>query len=635
MMRNCCFLLVLSASVVVAWGNAPQWAAAADGQVPPDSVFSGGGPPSPTGAGATGLGPAQDAQVAVRAGFTKADANGRAVLFITATIQPGWHIYSITQATGGPQASKIVLGASGDYTRIGDFQVTPAPDAKIEPIFDNLKVETHHGTVHWYAPIQFRAGVDPAKVLIPGTLHVQVCLGSERCEQKDVAFVAGLSSTWVYPQRAPWQSAGQSAPTAPSPPKKPSAPSVWQIEPGKLAIQLWFAFWGGMILNFMPCVLPVISLKIFSFLEQGGESRARVFTLNVWYSVGVMSVFMVLAVLAAKAGQVGKDWGEQFTLPWFKVALIGLVFAMALSFLGVWEIPIPGFMGTGRANQLQAREGVSGAFFKGVFATVLATPCSGPLLASTFAYVAMQPPIVAYGVFAAMGLGMAAPYLVLGAFPKLVRYLPKPGAWMETLKQVMGFFLLGTVVWLCMGLRSAYFIPTLAFLLVGVWFGAWLVGRTPPTASPRRRAAAWGAAICWGGLVAWLTFTLLLVESKLAWQPFSPESLAKARQEGKTVLIDFSANWCATCKWNLKFAVETDEVRKLIQQNRVLPMLADWTDESPVIKEALNALGYHSIPLLVIYPADRPADQKPLVLADLVRESEVLDALRQAGPSRP
>jgi thiol:disulfide interchange protein len=182
--------------------------------------------------------------------------------------------------------------------------------------------------------------------------------------------------------------------------------------------------------------------------------------------------------LAVSAQQA---WGEHFTLPWFKVALTGLVFAMALSFLGVWEIPIPGFVGTGRAGKLQAEEGPGGAFFKGVFTTILATPCSGPFLGPLFAFLLKQPPYVTYLVFGAVGLGMASPYLIVGAFPKLIRFLPKPGAWMETFQQLMGFLLLATVVYLFWTMTSTYFVPTLTLLLVGLWPACWWIGRTPLT----------------------------------------------------------------------------------------------------------------------------------------------------------
>jgi thiol:disulfide interchange protein len=239
---------------------------------------------------------------------------------------------------------------------------------------------------------------------------------------------------------------------------------------------------------------------------------------------------------------------------------------------------------------------------------------------------------MAYWVFGAVGLGMASPYLVIGAFPRLIRFLPKPGAWMDTFQQFMGFLLLATVVYLFNTLTARYFVPTLT-LLVGLWFACWWIGRTPLTAGPQWRAAAWCGGSAVAALVGLFAFTVLLQESKISWQPFSPEALERARGEGKTVMVDFTANWCPNCKTNSKLAIETDAVAQLVRGNGVVPMLADWTDQSPTIKKALNDLGYNSIPLLAIWPA-RPTEKEVILLPDLLRESQVIEALKEGGPSR-
>jgi thiol:disulfide interchange protein len=574
------------------------------------------GPPEPPKASAGSLfGAAANAKsvVTLQAQFTAPAAGQSGRLWIKATIAPGWHIYSITQPPGGPLATKIEVSPPPGVRLAGQFQSLAAPEKKQEPAFDNLTVESHHGTVTWFVPLEFAAGVDPAKLEIRGKVSVQACDAQSCLPPQDVPFVAALGPGLATP--------GETTSSRPG----PAAPA---IEIRAVLVQLAFAFLGGLILNVMPCVLPVISLKILAFLEQGGESRGRVFLLNVWYSVGLISVFMVLAALAAT---VGFAWGEQFTLTWFKVAMTAVVFVMALSFLGVWEIPIPGFVGAGRAGQLQTKEGPSGAFFKGVFATLLATPCSGPFLGPVFGYVLKQPPAMAYGIFAAVGLGMASPYLVIGAFPNLIRFLPRPGAWMETVQQFMGFLLLATVVYLFNTLSPRYFVPTLA-LLVGLWFACWWIGRTPLTATLGQWLAARVGGLGVAALVGLFAFTILLQESKIVWQRFSPQALETARAEGKTVMVDFTANWCPNCKTNSKFAIETEAVAELVKTNGVVPLLADWTDQSPMIKKALHDLGCNSIPVLAIWPSE-PQSQ-PMVLSDLLQESQVLDALKHAGPSR-
>lgn len=553
--------------------------------------------------------------LAVRAQFTAPTAGKPGQLFVTATIAPGWHIYALTQPSGGPLAAKIQVAPPQGVRLAGKFQPSVAPHLGREPdAFGDLPIESHEGTVTWHAPLELAAGIDPASLEIRGKLTAQACNATSCVPPQDLPFQAILGPGVALPSEG---ASGRA--TSDTPPEFRSVLST-----------LGFAFLGGLILNLMPCVLPVISLKVLSFLQQAGESRGRVFMLNLWYSIGLLSVFMVLAALAATAGLA---WGEQFTLPWFKVAMTALVFTMALSFLGVWEIPIPGFVGVGQANQLQAKEGPSGAFFKGVFATILATPCSGPFLGPVFGYLLKQPPYMAYWIFGAVGLGMASPYLVIGLFPGLIRFLPRPGAWMETVKQIMGFLLLATMVYLFTTLSAAYFVPTLAFL-VGLWFACWWIGRTPLTASSAQKNAAWIGGLLAAALVGFFAFTMLFQASKIPWQPFSPETLARAQAEGKTVMVDFSADWCLTCKTNLKFSIETDAVRELVKMNDVVPMLADWTDHSPMIKKALNDLGYNSIPVLAIWPG-RSVAEKPIVLSDLLRESEVIEALKQAGPSKP
>lgn len=552
--------------------------------------------------------------VAIQSQFAVAAGGTSGRLFITATIERGWHIYSLTQPPGGPVATAIQVSPPPGIRVVGPFQPSVAPEKKQEAVFDNLTVESHQGTVTWYAPIEVPPNVDLTSLRISGQVTVQPCDANSCLPPTRIGFVAALGPGIVLP--------GEATADAVARPQASDAST--------LLVQLGFAFLGGLILNLMPCVLPVISLKVLSFMQQAGESRGRVFALNVWYAAGLLSVFMVLAALAASAGLA---WGEQFTLPWFKVAMTGFVFVMALSFLGVWEIPIPGFVGAGRANELQAQEGPSGAFFKGVFTTILATPCSGPFLGPVFGYLLKQPPHMAYWIFGAVGLGMASPYLVIGMFPRLIRHLPRPGAWMETVKQIMGFFLLATVVYLFSTLSAPYFVPTLAFL-VGLWFACWWIGRTPLTAAASWRITAWVGGTLTAALVGFLAFTLLFQPSKIPWQPFSPEALQAAQAEGKTVMVDFSADWCLTCKTNLKFAIETNAVRDLIKANGVVPMLADWTDHSPMIKRALNELGYNSIPVLAIWPA-KGSGKNVMVLSDLLRESQVLEALKEAGPSSP
>jgi len=351
---------------------------------------------------------------------------------------------------------------------------------------------------------------------------------------------------------------------------------------------LGLAFVAGLILNVMPCVLPVIGLKIMAFVEQAGESRWRVFALNLWYTLGLLSIFMVIATLVYFL-QFG--WGDQLRSSGFNVTLAAVVFTFGLSLLGLWEIPIPGFVGSGKGAELAQREGAAGAFSKGVLTTILATPCTGPLLIPVTTWAVRQPVWLNYVTFAMIGLGMASPYLLIGAFPSLARALPKPGNWMVTFKQLMGFVLMATVVWIFSFLESAYRIPTLS-LLLALAFGCWWLGRTPVTAAFSEklearvgsfvivvavglvcfgsgkyivpavavlvgaglawlllsRLAATHKVLAWSGtaivtVLAVLVCVVALASAELPWTAFTRGTLDEYRAQGQTVLVDFTADW--------------------------------------------------------------------------------------------
>jgi suppressor for copper-sensitivity B len=408
-------------------------------------------------------------------------------------------------------------------------------------------------------------------------------------------------------------------------------------KPLSLPLALAAGLLGGLILNLMPCVLPVLGLKLMSFAQQTGRARRDIFQLNLWYCAGLYAVFFVLATasVAANIGLAGSNlaWGEQFTSAGFNITMTGIVFAFALSFLGIWEIPIPGFIGS-TAGKVQTQEGPAGSFLKGVLSTVLATPCSGPFLGPVFGFTLTQPTPVTYAVFASIATGMSLPYLLVGVFPGLVRFIPKPGVWMETLKELLGFVMLGTVVFLFTFLNGDYFVPTFA-LLIGIWAGCWWVGRI----QKQTGTAGFGRWLQAGIVTAAIgvaSFAFLgPVESVIEWQPFTRARLTELQRKGATVMVDFSADWCLTCKYNLNFAIETPRVKRALSDSKIVPMLADWTDGSPEIKAMLESLDSKSIPVLAFFPGSEPgkAAAAPIVLRDLVTEAQVLEAIKKAGGS--
>lgn len=424
-----------------------------------------------------------------------------------------------------------------------------------------------------------------------------------------------------------------------------------------LAIILLMAYLGGLILNLMPCVLPVIAPKLHSFVRQAGEARLRIFLLNVSYSLGLLTVLWILAILsriadltallkeilpsdvAAKLPEFqNMGWGQQFTYPGFVIFMIALVFVMGLSFLGVWEIPIPGMISSGKLGKMQKKEGFLGAYCMGILTTLLATPCVGPYLGPVFGWSMTQPVWTSFLAFTVIGLGLGTPYLVIGACPFMIRFLPKPGEWMETLKEVMGFFFLGTVVWLFYVLPGRFTVPVLG-LLVALWFSCWLIGKNTLSGASRESIlAAWVSGIIFTLLVGFILFSMDLsqvndeenettvsVADGIPWEKFSFARVEELRKSQKIIFIDFTARWCATCQTNTKFAIETPKVEEFVKSNEIAPLLADWTEPSEEIKSYLERMGRNSIPLIVIWI---PGKEQPVLIDGLVSESKLLSALQ-------
>jgi thiol:disulfide interchange protein DsbD len=641
-----------------------------------------------------GLGGDDSSPVSLKAEFT-APQNGKpGRLFITATITPGWHIYSLNQGGDSLIPTKIEVTPSDKFKLTGQFVSSPPPKIEQMPqAFPGLDIETHSDTVTWQVPIELKAGVDPAKLTIEGIVSYQACM-TMCIPPQDASFTAKLGpgvdipldSTDVNPlpsneaNQNITENATQAHVNPPQTTETPQSPAnenllQWHTysadtlkklvgpnfdvnlmkanlkdqQTDSLGWILIFGFLGGLILNVMPCVLPVIGLKILSFVEQSGHNRWNAFSLNIWYSAGLISVFLLLASLAVFA-RLG--WGELFQYPEFNVVLTSVVFAMGLSFLGVWEIPIPGFVSSGKTADLSTREGAAGAFAKGVITTILATPCTGPFMGTAIAWAVGQSPLVTYLVFFSVGLGMASPYLLIGAFPELIRFLPKPGEWMDTFKQIMGFVLLATVVYIFTFMDVVYIVPCFG-LLIACWVGCWWIGRTPIYASLGTRAFSWLVAI---GIVCigWvMLFTGLNVISKgkipfdsllgvMASRMADRYELKSTQQTtftfdkstgARTVLVDFTADWCLTCKTFEATVLNTEPVQKKIEENGVVLLKADCTNikkESDATK-MLRDLGSGGLPTIAIFPAKNP--NAVIVFQGAYRQSALLQALNDAGPS--
>jgi suppressor for copper-sensitivity B len=339
---------------------------------------------------------------------------------------------------------------------------------------------------------------------------------------------------------------------------------------------------------------------------------------------------------------------------------------MALSFLGVWEIPIPGFAGGGSAQKIASKEGAFGAFVKGMITTVLATPCSGPFLGTAVAFAFRESPPVAYGIFTSMGLGMAAPYLLIGARPQLIKLLPKPGEWMDTFKQVMGFVLIATVIWLMLSIHDSRIMPTVV-LLTGLAAACWWIGRTPGYAELPQKLKAWAGATAFAGLIGWFAFgwfggvstesfytavdhenTRRMKEYKsteiplkdrvsdpasLEWRQFTMRRFVDDLNGGKTVMLQFTAKWCASCKTLKALYLNRESTKKKVDANGVVTYEIDvdeLSEAETAFYQKLKPGG--GVPVIAIFSSAKKYE--PIQFDDGYTQSQILEALDKAGPSQ-
>jgi len=416
---------------------------------------------------------------------------------------------------------------------------------------------------------------------------------------------------------------------------RPAAPESPAPQAG-LWLALFYGFLGGVILNLMPCVLPVISLKVFGFIRQAGDAPAKIFAHGLAYACGIFAWFLGLAaaVIILKSGGRDVTWAFQFQNPWFNAAIGSAVFVFALNLFGVFEIILPG-----RASNAMASEsgGLGGSFFQGVFATLLATPCTAPFLGTALGFAFSQSAAVILATFASVAFGMASPYLLLSARPGWMRFLPRPGAWMEKLKQAMGFPLLATLAWI-LGIigaqRGADGALWLLCFLLCLGLSCWLYGSfCGPLSPPRSRSLAilLAALVAAGG--GWYFLGVKFARSGtaepggIAWVPFSAQALSDLRAARKSVFVDFTADWCITCKFNERTAIASPAARALLAEKNVVPMKADWTNANPEIAAALKSFGRVGVPLYVIYPSGDGSS--PVVLPELLTEAALVGALEK------
>jgi thiol:disulfide interchange protein DsbD len=412
---------------------------------------------------------------------------------------------------------------------------------------------------------------------------------------------------------------------AAAPVKQPAASGVTTL--GAIGL----AFLGGIILNLMPCVFPVLFLKGLALVQSSGEERKQLRSHGLVYTLGILVSFwaIVAVLLILRAGGSQAGWGFQLQSPAFIVVLASFLFFFALSLAGMFDL---GLSLTSAGGSLAAKEGYAGSFFTGVLATVVATPCTAPLMGAAIGFALVQPAWITFAIFTALALGLAAPYLALSFQPAWTKILPRPGAWMEILKQLTAVPLFATAIWLAYVYGSlnsggaaspsegVYKLSLLLGCFLVLAIAGWVLGKWP--------AKLGSAAVAVVLIAAGLAVPLYQPkDTNLVWTPYSQGALDAARKDGKPVFIDFTAAWCLSCQVNEKLVLHAADVQQQLSDRKVVLLRADWTKYDPEITKELASLGRSGVPTYVLYPSSQSA--QPHVLPEVLTKDLVLDAIRR------
>lgn len=409
---------------------------------------------------------------------------------------------------------------------------------------------------------------------------------------------------------------------------------------GHVAVVLLSAFLGGLILNLMPCVFPVLSFKALSFLQSGSEHREKVVYNALLYTFGVVLSFALLGLGVIVAKQTGTTlgWGFQLQNSYFVLFSIFLLELIALNFFGVYDL---GFGVQCSAGKVKCRETAMGTFLSGVLATLLASPCTAPFMGSAIAAALGLPLLLGVLVFIVLGLGMASPFLLFALVPSLGKLLPRPGAWMETLRNLLGFPIVGACVWLLwvFGAQQGNDAQGKVLVsLVAIALIVWMYGRSK--VNHKKLLHQWlmmvGAIITIGGLYFWSIPTVNKIERVLKrpefdaygyeWLPYSKKTIAELRTQGRTVYVDFTAAWCITCQVNKRVVFSSNVVKNIIVDKNVALVRGDWTNADPEITEALSSYGRDGVPLNLIFTKEDYGN--PIILPAILTPSIVVAALK-------
>ncbi|MEO8741383.1 MAG: protein-disulfide reductase DsbD domain-containing protein [Casimicrobiaceae bacterium] len=523
----------------------------------------------------------------------------------------GWR----SSAIGMGDRVELALASEARSDKPGTLRFFPYAEGKIEAA--GVQTQTVDGaTIKLLLPVAKQRVGEFTRVA--GVLTASEGFGGARAVVVDVPLIgvvgAGSKPASVVPQAAP-RMLGDADPALP------------------LLVALAFAFIGGLLLNLMPCVFPVLSLKVLGFATHH-DSRVTMRMHGLAFAAGVIVSFWILAagLVALRAAGAQLGWGFQLQSPAVVTGLAILFFVLALNLSGVFEMRqlLPSRLASWNAKNPYANDALSG-----VLAVVVASPCSAPFMGAALGYALTEPVAITWLIFSMLGLGMALPYLLLALFPSWRRRLPKPGLWMVRLRHLLAFPLYATVLWLTWVLgaqldNNAVLRLGVTLLLIAFAVWAWQLrygglGRV------------WGAgavaALAGAAMVGWPVVAasgvapndnvVSAVVDSGAWQSYTPDRLAQLTGDGRAVFVDFTAAWCVTCQVNKQLVLNTDAVQDAFAKSKVTLVRADWTRRDPAIGKALAALGRNGVPVYVLY---RPG-QGPLLLPEVLQQRNILEAL--------
>lgn len=562
-----------------------------------------------------------------------------AVLFFSTTADR--HIYGNTP---GPSGFPTVI--TGEYAGQELSALYPPPVSAPDTLEPGLMTEQYTGRTLFFLPVTAKPG---EKLQLSVQLSALLCSAASCQPLRDTLTLDLPAGTELpkaedqdwWPQLAKAKPGVQVDDDADEDPaveqnapdktaqKAAGASTAWSFTPRYFAPELevrtlskaaFLAFLAGLVLNFMPCVLPVITLKLRSFIpvaDRVPQNQKRAFRAhNLFFALGIVLYFLVLSVIIAATGMV---WGQIFQKPSAIITLTAVVFALSLSLFGVYDLPLIDLKGkaTGVARHPRLE-----SFVTGILATILATPCSGPFLGGVLAWALIQPPQIIALVLSCIGLGMASPYLVMAVFPRLYRLLPRPGAWTVHLERMLGFLLAGTCVYL-MGLLPATQYLNVLILLWVIALAAWVWGQwTNLNQSTGRRWSIRAAGLALVALTAFLVFRPEIHADP--WQPFEMSRFQK--DLGQTnMLLDFTADWCPNCKFLEKTVLAPEKSAVLAKRFNATLLRVDLTRHDPELTALLTSLGSQSIPVLAVFSRENP--ESPLVLRDLFTGGQLEEAL--------